>query len=356
MSHPVPETMNALRLHEPGAPERPADLRWEGVPTPRPTATQVLVRVDACGLGDDLPLLSGEHAPGGLPITLGREASGVIAATGPQVADWQRGDRVAVVGGIVCERCVYCTSGRDNLCIARQSLGRDRDGAHAEFVLVDELALLAAPGELSAELVALVTRTVAIPYHALKRAGAGEGVTLSVHGLDGRGLHAIQLARLTGAHVIGVDHGGRLERARDWGADEVVDTDEDDVAHRVRELTEGGVDRSLELTGQARSVRTAVDCLRPGGRATLAGAGGWTLPEATLARVVAEELDLVGSPDPTLQDIGELLDLLDDGRLDLTRSVGVRVRTSELPSRLPELLESDPVTIVAGPASDESDA
>ena len=100
----------------------------------------------------------------------------------------------------------------------------------------------------------------------------------------------------------------------------------------------------------------AGDCLRPGGRATLAGAGGWTLPEATLARVVAEELDLVGSPDPTLQDIGELLDLLDDGRLDLTRSVGVRVRTSELPSRLPELLERDPVTIVAGPASDESDA
>ena len=357
MSLPVvPETMSALRLYEAGAPGHPADLRWEEVPTPRASAGEVLVRVEACGLGDDLPLIGGEHPPPGLPVTLGREASGVIAATGPQVADWQPGDRVAVAGGIVCERCVYCTSGRDNLCIARQSLGQDRDGAHAEFVLVDERALLAAPGELAPELVALVTRTVAVPYHALKRGGAGEGVTLSVHGLDGRGLHAIQLARLTGAHIIGVDRGERLERARDWGADEVVDAGEDDVAHRVRELTEGGVDRSLELTGHAQSVRTAVDCLRPGGRATLARAGTLTLPEATLTRVVERELDLVGSPDPTLQDVGELLDLLADGRLDLTRSVGVRVPTSELPGRLPELLESDPVSVVAAPAPAEPGA
>jgi alcohol dehydrogenase, propanol-preferring len=351
---PVPETMSALRLHEAAAPGHPADLRWEQVPTPRPAATQVLVRVDACGLGDDLPLISGEETPPVRPVTLGREASGVIAATGPQVADWQPGDRVAIVGGIVCERCVYCTSGRDNLCIAHRALGRDRDGAHAEFVLVDEHALLAAPGELGAELVALVTRTVAVPYHALKRAGAGEGVTLSVHGLDGRGLHAIQLARLTGAHVIGVDRGERLERALDWGADEVVDTDEGDVAHRVRELTEGGVDRSLELTGQAESVPAAVDCLRPGGRATLQRAGAWTLPQDTLARVVDQELDLVGSPDPTLQDVGELLDLLADGRLDLTRSVGMRVHTSELPARLPELVEHDPVSIVAAPGAAEA--
>jgi alcohol dehydrogenase, propanol-preferring len=347
---PVPETMNALRLHAAGAPDRPADLRWEQVPTPRPSAGQALVQVDACGLGDDLPLLSGEHPSPGLPVTLGREASGVIVATGPEVADWQPGDRVALVGGIVCERCMYCTGGRDNLCIARQLLGRDRDGAHAEFVLVDERALLAAPGELAPELVALVTRTVAVPYHALKRSGLGEGLTLSVHGLDGRGLHAIQLARLTGAHVIGVDRGERLERARDWGADEIVDTDEGDVALRIRELTEGGVDRSVELSGRAQSVRTAVDCLRPGGRATLQRAGGWTLPEDTLARVVDQELDLVGSPDPTLQDVGELLDLLADGRLDLTRSVGVRVHTGELPTRMPELLERDPVSVVAAPS------
>jgi alcohol dehydrogenase, propanol-preferring len=279
VSLPVPETMSALRLHAAGAQGRPADLRWEEVPTPRPAAGQVVVRVDACGLADDLPLISGEHPQPVLPVTLGREASGVIAATGPQVTDWQPGDRVAVVGGIVCQRCVYCSSGRDNLCIARQSLGRDLDGAHAEFVLVDERALLAAPGELAPTLVALVTRTVAIPYHALKRAGAGEGAhAVTVHGLDGRGLHAIQLARLTGAHVIGVDRGERLERARDWGADEVVDTDADDAAHRIRELTEGGADRSLELSGEAQSATTAVDCLRPGGRATLQRAGAWTPP------------------------------------------------------------------------------
>jgi threonine dehydrogenase-like Zn-dependent dehydrogenase len=66
---------------------------------------------------------------------------------------------------------------------------------------------------------------------------------------------------------------------------------------------------------------------------------------------VDEELDLVGSPDPTLQDVGELLDLLADGRLDLTRSVGERVHTGELPDRLPELLERDPVSVVAAPAT-----
>lgn len=351
MSETVPETMHALRLHRPG-PGRDADLRWEEVPTPRPAAGQVLVRVEACGLDDeDLALIGGARTAPGLPVTLGREAAGVVAATGAGPTDWEPGDRVALAGGIVCERCVYCSTGRDNLCIARAALGRDRDGAHAELVVVDEHALLAAPGELAPEVVALTTRTVAVPYHALKRGGAGEGVTLSVHGLGGRGLHAIQLARLAGAHVIGVDRGDRLERARDWGADEVVDAEVQDVAHRVRELTEGGVDRSLELTGNEASVRTAVDCLRPGGRATLTGAGDRTLPRATLSRVVDEELDVVGSPAPTRQDVGELLDLLTEGRLDLTRSVGAHVATGELPTLLGDLLDgrTDPVSVVASP-------
>lgn len=353
MSAVVPETSPALRLHRPGAGRDGADVRWEEVPTPQPAPGEVLVRVGATALdGDDLALAGGVVAPAALPVTLGRAAAGTVEVAGPGAGDWEPGDPVAYDGSVPCGRCGYCTTGRDNLCIARQVLGRDRDGAHAAFVVADARHLLPAPGEVPAALVAVVVRSVAVPYHALKRAGVGEGVTLAVHGLGGRGRHAVLLAKLAGAHVVGLDPDAeRRERALDWGADEVIDSGRGETAGRVREVTEGGADCSLELTGRLHEVEAAADCLRPGGRAAFTRRGDWSLSSSILARGVDEERDLVGAHDPTLQDVGELLDLLADGRLDLSRSVDRRVATAQLAGLLlGGAADDDPDVVVASPA------
>lgn len=346
--------MRAVRLHAPREGQRREDLRVEEAPAPEPAAGEVLVEVAASGIDeDDLDLTRGITTSGaGLPVTLGGEAVGRIVEVGAGAEDWQPGDRVVVVGTSPCGRCPPCLAGSDHLCVALDALGRDRDGTHADHVVADARHVLPAPVEVADETAAIVARSVALPYHACKRAGVVEDVVVAVHGLGGRALHAILLAQLAGAHVIAVGSGAsRLERARAWGADEVVDAATGDVAGRLRELSEGGVDRSIELAGDPDAVEHAVAGLRPGGRAAVTLTGGWSLRAETSRAVVADELDVVGARRPSVSDVGEVLDLLADGRLDLGRSVTHRVGLDEVPGALRRLEddEDEPVRIVALP-------
>jgi alcohol dehydrogenase, propanol-preferring len=196
-----------------------------------------------------------------------------------------------------------------------------------------------------------VTDAVATPYHALKRGGVGEGSTVAVFGLGGLGMHAVLLAKLAGAEVVGIDVDDvNLQRALDWGADEVVHAGDGRPARRIRELTEGGVDRSFEFVGLAATVDQAVKCLRPGGRATIVGLGPEPLATLPIARFVAQETEVVGSFGSTHQDLGELFDLVEEGRLDLSRSVTDVLPLDELPAALRRLetREGNPIRTVVG--------
>ncbi len=310
--------MRALRLH--GVD----DLRVEEVPTPTPGPAEVLVEVAACGIGArDLLVVRGvtPHGPR-LPQILGHEAAGTVAAVGAEVTDWRPGDRVAVLVGRPCKRCDHCRLGRENLCGSLTVPGIDADGALAGFVLADPDLLAPVPAEVPFHEAAIVVDAVATPYHALKRAGLAEGSTLAIFGLGGLGMHALLLAKLWGADVVGVDVDPvNLERALAWGADAAVDARDGDPAARIRELSAGGVDRSIEFVGSAASVDQAVRSVAPGGRTVVVGLGPEPLAGLPLQEFVARELEVVGSFGSTLQDVGELFDLLEDERLDLSRSV-----------------------------------
>lgn len=324
MSTDIRPTMRALRLHRLRDADGPEDLRIDEVPTPRPGPTQVLVEVAACGIGArDLGVVQGviPHGPE-LPQILGHEAAGTVAAVGAEVTDWQPGDRVAVLVGRPCKRCVYCRIGRDNLCLELSVPGIDTDGALAGYVLADPDLLAPVPLEVPFHEAAIVVDAVATPYHALKRAGLAEGSVLAIVGLGGLGMHALLLAKLWGADVVGVDIDPvNLERALAWGADAVVDARVGDPADRVHELTDGGADRAIEFVGSPTSVDQAVRSIAPGGRAVVVGHGPEQLATLPITQFVSRELEVAGSFGSTLQDVGELFDLLEDRRLDLSRSV-----------------------------------
>lgn len=319
----LPTTMRAVRLHSPGA-DGESRVEVDEVARPDPGPTQVLVEVRACGVcASDLHVVRGTtpHGPQ-LPQTLGHEAAGVVAAIGDEVADWQPGDRVALAMARSCGRCPYCAIGRENLCATGTIPGVDSDGAMATFALADTTALAPLPAGLPFEQAAITTDAVATPYHALKRAGVAEGATVVIVGLGGLGMHAILLAKAAGAHVIGVDVDPvNLERALDWGVDEVVDAGDGRPARRIRTMTGGGADRALEFVGTAATLDQAVKSLAPGGRAVAVGLTPEPLATMPIALFVSQEVELVGSFGSTPQDLGELLDLLEDGRLDLSRSV-----------------------------------
>lgn len=333
-------TMQALRLHRVRADGVAEDLRVDEVARPDPAPTQVLVEVAACGVcASDLHVVIGAtpHGPT-LPQTLGHEPAGTVAAVGAEVTDWHPGDRVAVLMGRPCKRCGYCLIGRENLCAQLSVPGIDTDGALAGYVLADPDLLVPVPLEVPFHEAAIVTDAVATPYHALKRAGVAEGTTLAIVGLGGLGMHALLLAKLSGADVIGIDTDAvNLERATAWGADAVVDASDGQPSRRVRELTGGGADRALEFVGSAEAVDQAIRCVAPGGRAVIVGLTPERLTTLPIARFVAQEIEVAGSFGSTVQDVGELFDLLEDGRLDLSRSVTHTTDLAGVPEALRRL-------------------
>ncbi|MBS3942248.1 MAG: zinc-binding dehydrogenase [Actinobacteria bacterium] len=347
----LPDTMRAARLHRPRSADHPEDVRIDEVPVPTPAYGEVLVRVRACGIcASDLHVVAGvtPHGPD-LPQTLGHEPAGEIAALGDGVTDWQVGDRVAWVMSRPCGTCEYCRAGRENLCVIMAVAGVDYDGVQAEYAVADARFLVPLPGDMPFDRAAIVTDAVATPYHALKRGGVGQDMTVAVFGLGGLGMHAVLLAKLAGASVVGVDvEAVNLQRALDWGADEVVDGSEPGVARRIRELSEGGVDRSFEFVGLQSTVDQAVKALRPGGRATIVGLGPHAIQTVPIALFVSQETELIGSFGYTQQDLGELYDLVESGRLDLTRSVTDRLSIDEFPDALRRLetREGNPIRMV----------
>lgn len=342
--------MRAARLHRPRTADQREDLRIDEVPTPEPGPGEVLVRVHACGVcASDLHVVQGITPAGHLPITLGHEAAGTIVAAGPEVDGWLPGDRVLVPPGRICGACPMCLGGRDNLCVFQHVLGVTTDGAQADHAIAPADMLVPIASTIPFPQAAILADAVATPYHALKRGGIGEGMTCAVIGLGGLGMHAVLLARLAGADVIGVDVDPvSLERARDWGAHEVVDASDGGGAGQVKELTDGGVDRAFEFVGLQATAHDAVKSLRPGGRATLVGLSRERLSTLPLGLFVAQELEVIGSFGSTLQDVNELIDLVEDGRLDLSRSVSHTLTLDEFPDAL-EMLETrqgNPIRIV----------
>jgi D-arabinose 1-dehydrogenase-like Zn-dependent alcohol dehydrogenase len=333
-------TMSAMRLHRVRTSEQPELLQLDEVPRPEPAPTQVLVEVKACGVcASDLHVVDGvtPHGPS-LPQILGHEAAGVVAAVGDEVIDWQPGDRVAILMSRPCHVCAVCMAGRHNLCPSRSIPGVDADGAMAGFALADADSLVPIPNAVPFDQAAITTDAVATPYHALKRVGVGEGVTLAVMGLGGLGMHAILLAKLAGATVIGIDVDPvNLDRALEWGADEVVDASDGQPARHVRDLTGGGVDRAVEFVGSPKTVDQAIKSLAPGGRTAIVGLTNERLQTVPISLFVSQETELVGSFGSTPQDLGELFDLLEEGRLDLSRSVTATIGLKEVPDALHSL-------------------
>lgn len=349
----VPTTMQAVRLHAARTPTAPEDVRIDEVPVPQPRPGEVLVRVHACGVcASDLHVVQGVTPTTHLPIILGHEAAGTVAVVGAGAGDWAIGQAVVVPAMQVCGRCNACQAGRENLCEARTILSISTHGAQAEYVCASATGLVAVPAGVPLEQAAIVADAVATPYHALRRSGLAAGMSCVVIGLGGLGMHAVSLAKLAGAQVIGVDVDHvNLERAVAWGADDVVDASDGAPAGAIRALSGGGVDRSFEFVGTAATAHVAVQSLRTGGRATLVGVGRDRLATVPLGVFVAGELEVVGSFGQTAADVREVLSLVANGRLDLSRSVSHRLGFDEFPAalRMLETREGHPVRIVVTP-------
>ena len=313
----------------------------------------VVVRVGATGVcRSDWHGWQGHDDDVRLPHVPGHELAGTVEAVGAGVRRWRAGDRVTVPFVCACGRCASCAGGDHQVCEAQTQPGFTHWGSFAELVALEaaDVNLVALPDALSFGVAASLGCRFTTAFRAVAQVGrvrAGEWV--AVHGCGGVGLSAVQVAVAAGAQVVAVDVSpGALELASSFGASVVVDARTSDVVEAVRAATGGGAALSLDALGSATTCVDSVLCLRRRGRHVQVG----LLPPAQgrplvpMERVVALELEVLGSHGMAAHAFPAMLDLVAAGRLrpDLlvTREVGL----DEAGAALAEVGRTPGITVV----------
>lgn len=312
--------MKAAVFHGPGRPLTVGD--W---PTPTPAAGEVLVKVAGCGVcHTDLHYLDhGTPTFKKPPMVLGHEISGTVEELGTGVSSLAEGDRVLIAAVTCCGRCDACQEGRGNVCAHGAMLGNDIDGGFAEYVSAPAKDVFRLPEEIPLADGSIIADAITTPYHAVVNRGrVRPGDAVVVFGCGGVGLNVVQIASALGARVVGVDTSAdKRAWAEELGAAATLDPGGvERVDKALRALTGGGADIAFEVVGKAVTQEQALGSLRTGGRAVFVGYS----PEAmTLnsGRVMFRELEVVGSLGCRPVDYPRVIELVRQGRIELSRLV-----------------------------------
>jgi D-arabinose 1-dehydrogenase-like Zn-dependent alcohol dehydrogenase len=259
------------------------------------------------------------HDPVALPHIGGHEFAGVVVTAGPEVRRWRAGDRVTVPFACGCGRCEHCLAGDAQVCPRQTQPGFTGPGSFAELVAVHaaDANLVALPGDLDFVTAACLGCRFATAFRAVTAHGrVRPGDWLAVHGCGGVGLSAVMIGAALGARVLAVDvSAAALGRARELGAEGVVDAGTDGTAGAIEEITGGGAHVSIDALGSPALAADSVTCLRRRGRHVQVGllpGGPVPLP---MNLVIARELEIYGSHGMAARDYPAMLRMVADGTL-----------------------------------------
>jgi NADPH:quinone reductase-like Zn-dependent oxidoreductase len=307
--------MKAVRIHEFGGPEV---LRYEDAPDPTLRKDQVLVRIRACAM-NHLDLWVRKGLPGvKLPHILGSDIAGEIVEVGEYVSGFKPGQRVLLAPMDFCNRCAYCTSGRQNQCAQFTVLGNRVDGGDCELIAIPAVNVIPIPDSLDFNQAASVPLVFLTAWHMLTgRASVRPGQTVLVlGGGSGVGIAAIQIAKMFYCRVIttaGDD--AKLEKARSLGADFGIDHYKQRISEEVRRITnKEGVDIVVEHVG-ASTWDESMKSLKPAGTVVTCGATTGPNVNTELRFVYSRQLSILGSYMGTMGELYEVLGHVFAGRL-----------------------------------------
>lgn len=309
--------MNRQSLTAYGAP-----LCETVVDVPQPQGSEVLVRIERCGVcHSDLHMQDGYFALGGdkkldvragrtLPFTLGHEIAGTVEGAGPD-ADTKSGAGVAVYPWIGCGQCAACKAGDENICTAPRHLGVTVDGGFATYVLVQHPRYLIDHAPLPAGYAGALMCSGLTAYAALKRlADRAARAPLLLIGLGGVGLMGLALARAmygTAPFVADIDPKKR-EAALAAGAAEAFDPS-DPNARKALLKASGGIYAACDFAGSDASLNFATGVLAKGGKVVVTGLIGGAYSSA-VAMFPLKAMTIEGTTTGTLAEARELIELV----------------------------------------------
>ncbi len=270
-------------------------------PPPPPGADEVQIRVQAVALNHiDLWGFRGmAFAKRKLPLVVGAEAAGEIAAVGPGVSAFAPGDAVVMYGALTCGVCPACLEGRDNLCEdVRGVMGFHVDGFARDLVNLPARLTIPVPAGVTIRDAACAPIAFATVEHMLfDNAKLRPGETILVHaGGSGIGTAAILMAKQIGCTVFTtVGDDAKAEKAKALGADEVINYRTDRFEHVVRKLTrKKGVDVVFEHVG-ADTFSGSLLSLRRGGRLVTCGSTSGPSTTLNLMQLFQQQYRIIGS-------------------------------------------------------------
>lgn len=328
-------------------------LTIETIELDSPKATEILVRVHAAGVcHSDLHTLRGElrATP---PIVLGHEGAGIVEQVGERVTRVKPGDRVLVNWVPADGTCPTCLSGRPNLCerLAKTTLigllpeGTSRlqtlDGIKlkhylgsstmSEHIVIDETGAIPFPDDVPFDVAAITGCAVATGVGAVMHtAQVIPGSSAAVIGCGGVGLSMIMGCQLAGCYpIIAVDvMDSKLDFARSLGATETANALECDVVATLKSYTRVGPDYVFDSVGSSVTIAQALQAVRPGGTAVVAGMHAAKLEVSIPAgNLIFQNKRLLGSFFGSLRplvDIPKLIDLYRGGRLPVNDLISQR--------------------------------
>ena len=345
--------MQAARIIKPKEP-----LEVKQLETPKPRGSQVLVKVQSSGVcHSDIHLWDGGYT--GLngqflkttdrgvkyPLTPGHEIAGIISDMGEDAKDmakdaFRQDQKVMVYPWIGDGLCPACRVGDENLCDNPRSLGVYRDGGYAEYVLVPNYRyLLPIPENLDTETAATLSCSALTAYGAVKNTAIKPDNNIVIVGAGGLGIMAIQLAKAVfGARIIVIDLGDdKLKVAKENGADETINSKNEDPVSKVMELTnKKGADGVIDFVNASKTVETDMQLLRKRAKVVLVGLFGGEL-KLNLVSMPTRAYSIIGSYTGNIQDMAELVSLAN--RKVIKPVISDRFKLSEATDALTKLKE-----------------
>lgn len=323
----------------------PGRIEVREVDEPRPGSRDASVRIRAVGIcGTDLSIFRGK-IPVAYPRIIGHEMVGQVLTSADGAPP--PGTRVIVDPNVACLRCARCREGRANLCAQGWLLGRDRDGALRETVVVPAENLHRLPEDVP-DHVAPVIQVLTTVIHGQRRVPIFPGETVVVVGLGVTGLLHVQVAKLRGANlVVGTTRSPeRLALARALGADVLVPADVPDVEDRIRDAMGGGADVAIESAGTSGTLGLAMRVTRSGGRVLSYGTIAQQTDPLPLYDLYYKELEIVAARAAQAEDYPVALGAVASGSVRLEPLVARRVSLGAVGETLAEGSVSGLKTVV----------
>jgi alcohol dehydrogenase len=290
-------------------------------PPPPPGAGEVQVRVRAVALNhiDVWGWRGMAFAKRKMPLVVGAEAAGEVAALGAGVTSLKTGDPVVMYGALTCGVCKACREGRDNLCEnVGGVMGFHIDGFAQELVNMPARLVIPVPAGIAMGDAACAPIAFATVQHMLfDNAKLEPGETVLVHaGGSGIGSIAIKMAKAIGATVITtIGDDAKAEKAKALGADHIINYRTERFEGVVRKLTaKKGVDVVFEHVG-AETFPGSLLCLKRGGRLVTCGATSGPSTTLNLMQLFQQQYRIIGSFGASIRNIRESLAKMADGML-----------------------------------------